>query len=657
MIRSMHLKSSSSSLVSQSMLKESSSHHTVAPFLLEIIKQIEERRAEFSQWNTLLNIICLSKSNAIDTTSIGETLQAIQAGQFGNHEQSFSNLQKGAVCMLLDLKLFKSAFQTALVIENTKERDEVLEVIACFFIKNKNFSEALEIVSSMDSPSLRIGELLLALLKLEKDFNLQEAAEWILQRSSTPGILIEVVANHLLEKGNVALALQVIQKKTTFLNKSHLEFQKREVKGRKALQKDFEDFLEKIQLQGQPIRLINQTNNPVQLRITFEFRGKTEVVEIFCKPRAPFQVIQGVPGVVLKRMEISQGVFPSFLNIQKKGKEPWTVSIDTSEKLLFPSSMEHHDFWRTYNQLCFTNMFDLDQQGELWEAFEKEEGVRIEELFSRRQKVFDKNNLGRVCHSQALLTENDKPRIPLITHHIWLTTQNNPKELPDQYLAWMKTFPQKNPLSEGWEHLLWVQDKTKLPQSLEKLADSGIQVREIQEIFPNGWVLQEEFEKAVAEKKFGKASDMLRYALVDEIGGLYADTDTQVFHNLRNLFFLYDSIISAEPFPTPCIANHCLATRPKHPMMQECLRLIKRNLDEDLAPSYIKKCTHKLWRTVIETGPAALALAFHKSADQENNIDMIFPSELLFPHGAKIEPTTALVHYSELSWIKDGNNG
>ena len=126
---------------------------------------------------------------------------------------------------------------------------------------------------------------------------------------------------------------------------------------------------------------------------------------------------------------------------------------------------------------------------------------------------------------------NTTQHIPKIIHHIWLGG-----ELPDKYRMYVDSWKKYNPT---WEHIFWNDDNTK-----------HIKIKHTENL--------------------GQRSDILRYHILKQYGGIYVDTDFEClksFDDLTNLKFFtgiaYPSTIE--------MYIGLIASAPEHPIIKSCI--------------------------------------------------------------------------------------
>ncbi len=266
-----------------------------------------------------------------------------------------------------------------------------------------------------------------------------------------------------------------------------------------------------------------------------------------------------------------------------------------------------------------------------------QEGIKdVRELYEKRAELYNLYNFNIFPRQLPAL---GAPRIPLITHTIWLTNPAKPVEFPEEsYMKWALQSAELMPACEGWKHYLWVQNKKLLPKTAKKLKHTGLEIKEIYEDccfdelkdLPK-FGTRKIFEKALSECRFGMASDIFRLEVLKRMGGIYKDTDYIFAQNPYLFMHMYDSFYGIEPMST-FLCNALMAAKPKHPITKAAIKLIKRNFDPREAPDYVLDIPEDDgYLTIASTGPIVTMLAFHTAAGLDGNHDIAFPPEVLYP--------------------------
>lgn len=185
-------------------------------------------------------------------------------------------------------------------------------------------------------------------------------------------------------------------------------------------------------------------------------------------------------------------------------------------------------------------------------------------------------------------TADDKkePRIPHIFHQIYADEM-----IPTAYVKLVKSFITYNPT---WEYRFWTDA-------------SGRQL--LQKHHPYLLRVFDGFGNNV------RRSDLLRYVVLYEYGGFYADFDTQTLRSLNKTTMKYASIFPVEPFEHSVmlynrsfiINNAIMGCRPKHPFLKLLL--------SDLRKANLKG------NPILETGPLYVTRKFIQYNHMENGRD------------------------------------
>jgi hypothetical protein len=262
--------------------------------------------------------------------------------------------------------------------------------------------------------------------------------------------------------------------------------------------------------------------------------------------------------------------------------------------------------------------------------------------------LLDKNDLNYNADiykfSQLGLNSNEPPKesIPFILHYVWTGLKDN--------LGTVKKMPYKNEfiisktlsnIGDDWKIYFWTNDLKSLPEPI--LDNNKIEKKIYSEEFNN---FTEYFFKLSKNIYYlSPLSDLLRGLVVQKYGGLYLDADYRLCKKVDNLLVNYDFVIGQEwPECNHCGANGFLAAHPNHPIINEFISDMIRNLNYNTAPEYLKTIqSYQKW-VMLATGPLALNLAFYKKAYSDNNKDTMLPCPVILNNHAnkilKITPSS-----------------
>lgn len=264
------------------------------------------------------------------------------------------------------------------------------------------------------------------------------------------------------------------------------------------------------------------------------------------------------------------------------------------------------------------------------------------------------------------------PKIPHITHHIWFTSPQSPREIKERDLMFfIENSMLLNAESNDWKHILWCNSKKLIPKSIAILEDYNIQILELDDLYNGDFPLKSILLNVIDNREFGKASDIFRYIVTQQLGGVYFDMDYKLYHPLGKLTCTFDSFFGLDDFGERYFGNAFIAAKPHHPILETAVALIDRNLgsghidikeaqfkilfngaeltqfigdaESELAlvsdpniPDYIKYPCKKFAATITQTGPTVLTVAYYLSAHQNGNIDIGFGHGVVFKLSASI---------------------
>ena len=84
-------------------------------------------------------------------------------------------------------------------------------------------------------------------------------------------------------------------------------------------------------------------------------------------------------------------------------------------------------------------------------------------------------------------------------------------------------------------------------------------------------------KKAFLESRnYGVKSDIARYEILFQMGGLYVDTDMECLKSMDAFHLNCDFYAGFEPSGW-CILNSIIASRPGDPILMECVRQLKNS--------------------------------------------------------------------------------
>lgn len=241
--------------------------------------------------------------------------------------------------------------------------------------------------------------------------------------------------------------------------------------------------------------------------------------------------------------------------------------------------------------------------------------------------IYDKNK-------DAQLTEQGPYKIPLIVHFIWLGPRPFPPQSVENVRTWIKHHP-------GWKIKFWTDRDREPPcEGMEKVLVKNFH------FFKLGKCYEE-------SQNWGEKSDLLRYEILYQQGGVYVDHDANCLKPFNGLHRGYDFFCCLE---TPHEAfvgrnitcgNGVLGSRPLHPTVAKVLNLIADRW-QSLGEKYRGNDPYSRTEVVMQRTYIALTLAMEETLNLEGNVDIVFPAAYFFSKSG-IEPLYSK-HFYASAW-------
>ncbi len=243
-----------------------------------------------------------------------------------------------------------------------------------------------------------------------------------------------------------------------------------------------------------------------------------------------------------------------------------------------------------------------------------------------------------------------KPLIPKISHTIWLGSS-----LPSKQLALFKTWTKHNP---NWTHVIW----TDHPSNYDLGEIVAHSYQELKELLIHkkhqGMTIVVDMRNITLENQYlyngannyGEKSDILRYEVLNTIGGVYRDTDYECLKPFD--IFNHTCEIFSTIYTKSNVQNGLIGSRAHHPILVLCV-------------TKLKSATPGGAVTLSKTGPIFLARTVFEYILNKGNTDgiVLFPVTYFcpLPHSARLEkkeeinqwirPETYAIHHWHCSWM------
>lgn len=230
--------------------------------------------------------------------------------------------------------------------------------------------------------------------------------------------------------------------------------------------------------------------------------------------------------------------------------------------------------------------------------------------------------LARSLYEHNFLQATDKTdRIPKKIHQIWLGS-----ELPEEYRKFTDSWKFFHP---DWEYKLW--------------RDS--------DVIGFNMIRRVEYDKATNQ---GMKSDILRYEILRQFGGIYVDTDFECLKSFNDLMYL-DFFTSLSYDLEMQLYIGLIASIPNHPVITKCV--------ESLTTSYRGDSSSVI---MSNTGAYHFTKCFLSQIKENANGVVAFPMDFFYPlPNSKrdtllpyiyTKPFSYAIHHWKISWVKRKQN-
>lgn len=241
-----------------------------------------------------------------------------------------------------------------------------------------------------------------------------------------------------------------------------------------------------------------------------------------------------------------------------------------------------------------------------WIHVSKQEDVLILNKFSQ---LYEKNK-------QFRFTKNAVPKIPKVIHFIWLGPCPFPPESVQNVRTWLAHHP-------DWKVKFWT-DNERIPPC------NDMEICYVDN-FPFLF-LRRCFKQS---ENWGEKSDVLRFEILYQEGGVYVDHDANCLQNFDSLHQGYDFYCGLES-PHPPFAgrnitcgNGVIGSRPFHPVIGGVIHGIEQKWDL-LGKKYRGRDGYSRTQLVMERTYIQLTDSLLDHLSEDGNVDIVFPAAYFF---------------------------
>lgn len=240
---------------------------------------------------------------------------------------------------------------------------------------------------------------------------------------------------------------------------------------------------------------------------------------------------------------------------------------------------------------------------------------------------FFKNAYTQCNPSTVTLMQNQL--IPNIIHFIWLGSK-----LPEKYIPIIVSWATKNP---SCMIKIWID--SGLPEYDLPFDAVFINVQEFE--FENRDMFEEEIN-------YGAKSDILRMAILEREGGIYADIDQECLQSFDALRHSFHFVIGIQPLDTNFVqlGIGLIASVAHHPFLLYAIKSLQNNKN--------------IKQIIVKTGPIFYTRCYIQCCGRTGLHDVALPASYFYPcgytqKGQSIEewnkPEALAVHHWAGSWL------
>lgn len=250
----------------------------------------------------------------------------------------------------------------------------------------------------------------------------------------------------------------------------------------------------------------------------------------------------------------------------------------------------------------------------------------------------DKKRLGQFAALYEMAQKRESPAgiIPKTLHFIWL----GPKPFPKASIANVKGWIDRH---SGWKVKFWTDLGHTAP-------DDRMEVN----VF-DGFPLQDLKECYYSSDNFGERSEILRYAVLLNEGGVYVDHDMLCIKSLDSLQEKHDFFCGLEPLGPTILSSsvnpspHLLASTAQHPILTAAKKWLIDEWDR-IETQYPGIDPTAVYNRVQHRTFLSLSIGFKEAHCRAGRKDVVFPPDyfsLSDPHSALYA-----THQHSGSWYK-----
>ncbi len=248
-------------------------------------------------------------------------------------------------------------------------------------------------------------------------------------------------------------------------------------------------------------------------------------------------------------------------------------------------------------------------------------------FLSSAKEVFEK-------HKAVQFTQEGPYKIPPVIHFIWL----GPKPFPPQSVDNVRTWIARNP---GWRVKFWTDRKREVPCAGMEIIDvADFSFRSLEKCYRES-------------ENWGEKSDILRYEILLQEGGVYADHDANCLRSFDGMHRGYDFYCGLEAPHEAFVdrnitcGNGVIGSRPGHPTVAKVIELIAARFDA-LKEKFRGRDAYSKIEIVMQRTYIALTHALLDTINRDGNVDIVLPAAYFFAKSGI--PSLYSKHFYATAW-------
>jgi len=240
----------------------------------------------------------------------------------------------------------------------------------------------------------------------------------------------------------------------------------------------------------------------------------------------------------------------------------------------------------------------------------------------RHNVISHRNDSLELLKNQSLVTKVPY-NIPPNIHYVWVNNKDKATYLnEDANTILSNNFSILQNSDLDWEHYLWINNSPNHSRTIEMFESLGGKVKFIESL-PSYSAIKDEVEHSIRLSSFGKASDYIRFAILNDFGGLYLDIDYALDNDITVFHQILDFYTATENWKSDWLSSALIGATKSHPIIRGALEYTTRGPEKNFP-----NCEYDEKDISVATGPGGISLSYYKYAGLDNRVDVAFHAEI-----------------------------